>query len=78
MFTRPSREQHEKFQKIFGTSMERYWSIWGGFLITNFDTFLKEEYGYKEDNKTSIKDFLGQKFGQEAVDLIYSLITNEH
>lgn len=57
-----------KFQSIFGISLKKYWDKLFAFDIVAFDSFLETPDG------TSTSDWILEKYGQEAVDLIQSLL----
>lgn len=42
--------------------------------ILNFDDWLHQEHGYTVEEYGSMEDFIKVKFGQEAVDFIFSLL----
>jgi hypothetical protein len=74
MHKRPTPNQERSFRHFFGKSTSVYWNPLFGFDIVQFDADMQSEQGYVEDGKTSLREFLVQKFGQEASDLVNSLI----
>ena len=74
MFKYPDGGTARKFKTIFGWSIMNYFNPIYGFDITKFDDDLKERYGDYEDEKTSLKDFIEDKFGDNAVGVIKKLI----
>lgn len=75
MSIRPSQVQENVFTRYFHISTSRFWHPLFGFDIIKFDDYMKSHHGYVEDGKTSLEDFLTQKFGQPASDLIKTLIS---
>jgi hypothetical protein len=74
MFKYPDGGITRKFKAIFGWQIMNYFSLLYGFNITKFDDDLKEQYGDYEDGATSLKDFIKDKFGDNAVGVIEKLI----
>lgn len=74
MFKYPSAGMARKFKAIFGWQIMNYFSPFYGFDITKFDDALKELYGDYEDGTTSLKDFIKDKFGDDAIGIIEKLI----
>jgi hypothetical protein len=74
MFKYPDGGIARKFKDIFGWQIMNYFSPLYGFNITKFDDDLKERYGDYEDGATSLKDFIKDKFGDNAVGVIEKLI----
>jgi len=64
----------DEFFSVFGRSLQSFHNIWIGFDIVKFDDYLKRTYGDYEDGKTSMKDFIRSKFGEDACKLIEKLI----
>jgi hypothetical protein len=44
-----------------------------GFDIVTFDEFMQTERGYIEDDKTSLSDFIKQKYGKRGRDVYETL-----
>lgn len=44
------------------------------FDILRFEKWLQEVHGYNPESNISMKDFVREKFGQDAVDFIYSIL----
>ncbi len=57
-----------KFQSIFGIPLKNYWDKLFALDITGFDKFLKTPDG------TSTSDWVLEKYGQGAVDLVRSIL----
>lgn len=57
------------FRRLFGTSLWHYLDLLTGFDIVRFDDWLKTPDG------TSTADFLKQKYGNEAYNLVKRLIS---
>ena len=74
---RPSNEQMAKFHQIFGLSLSRFWNPMIGFDLIKFDDKVKKHFGYVEDGKTSLSDFLRSKFGEDVRSFILDLIQNK-
>ena len=70
----PSVKVKKHFEKIFQTGFKEYWDIMTGFDIISFDEFMQTKRGYIEDDKTSLSDFVKQRYGSEAEALIRLLI----
>lgn len=66
--------EEKQFRSIFGINLTPYWDHFTGFDIIKFDQFMRLNYGYIEDGKTSLSDFITLKYGTEAEGLIRSLI----
>lgn len=62
------KENTKKFQSVFGVSLETFSDSLFGFDVVGFDEWLKTPDG------TSTADFTKEKFGQEGLDIINSLI----
>lgn len=62
------KQHHAEFRRIFNQSMVKYMHPIFGFNVILFDDWLKTPDG------TSTADFLKEKYGQRAHDLIFSLI----
>jgi hypothetical protein len=75
MFKRPDQMQEKVFYQYFQTNCMRFWHPMFGFDIIKFDNLMKSKFGYVEDDKTSLKDFLTQKFGEGASSLINSFLS---
>lgn len=69
MFKRPSKEQYDKFRVFFNMNLGNYWNIVTGFNIIKFDEDLN--HSHKEG---SLKDYLKEKFGEPAMNLIQELL----
>ena len=64
-----SREQRRKFQELFGQDIRTYWDNLVGFDVVKFDEeFVKPRNG--QSTKQKVKD----KYGEEGVELVVSLI----
>ncbi len=74
MFNYPNAGIARKFKVVFGWQIMNYFDPFYGFDITKFDDALKERYGDYEDGTTSLKDFVKDKFGENAVGIIEKLI----
>jgi len=64
----------QQFQLYFKKPLRKFFHPLFGFDILKFDEEMKSKFGYIEDNKTSCSDFVLQKFGKDAVELIRNLI----
>jgi len=60
-------ENRQRFQEIFGDNLEDYWDL-TGFDVIKFDDLIKPIDG------VSTEDTVREKYGQEAVDFVYSLM----
>ena len=74
MFKYPDGGIARKFKTIFGWPIMNYFNPFYGFDIAKFDDDLKERYGDYEDGTTSMKDFVNDKFGANAVGVVEKLI----
>ncbi len=62
-------ENHSEFLRTFGRPLTNYWDMIFGFYIIQFDADIWCPKG------VSLKDYLSEKFGEKASDLIYRLIS---
>ena len=68
-------EQYEQqFKLHFKQSLRKFYHPIFGFDIIKFDDEIRFKFGYIEDAKTSCSNFVLQKFGKDAVNLINDLI----
>lgn len=72
-------QYEQQFELYFKQSLRKFYHPLFGFDIIKFDKEMKSkfgyiEFGYIEDDKTSCSDFVSQKFGKDAVELINNLI----
>ena len=68
------------FQKYFNADLSKFLGILAvadipDFDIVKFDEFLHKEYGYNEEEHGSMKNFVTERFGEDASNLIIKLIS---
>lgn len=61
----------EEFYRIFKVSLSKFLNPFTGFNIIMFDDYLIRAHG---DYRTSMKAFIGKKYGKDGVGLIEKLI----
>ena len=64
----PSRAVFQEFQSTFGVKLSEYFNGLFGFEIVAFDKYIGTPDG------TSLKDYLTEKYGVKACQLVESLI----
>lgn len=74
MFARPSQSTHTIFREKFNRNLNDFWHPLYGFDVIHFDELMHQNFGYKEDGKTSCADFVEQKWGPDIKDMIFKLI----
>jgi len=68
------KEFEPLFQKYFNCSLRKFFHPMFGFDIVRLDDYMKQRFGYIEDGKTSLSDFIAAKFDANAVSLVKSLL----
>lgn len=71
----PSLQQKTMFHSYFHVNLFEFYHPIFGFDIIGFDDHAQQRWGYIEDGKTSLNDFITQKFGEGASKLISELIS---
>jgi len=70
MFKKYNQEHFLKFKKIFGLNLKDFWDVYTGFDIIGFDEWIGDE----TENGKSCKDVVKERYGEDGVKLIRSLI----